>query len=761
MNKVITLIITLTLGLLFQGNLNAQEPGKGFDVQHYEIHLSNFDFVQKTLEGDASITVVCTEAIGDVILELNSLEVDQAIGVGMEVFSYVQDGDRLILTLYDVLTPGQEYTFQIHYSGHTFCDGWGGVNWWGSDYVYSLGVGFESIPHNLGKTWFPCVDDFNDKATYDIFVTVPSDKKGICGGNLVATTDNGDGTTTWHWNTPQETATYHQSFAVGFYELWEDTYQGINGVIPITVYARPEQFDKVDGTFVHIKEIIAFFEEHLGAYPFNRVGYVSTGNGCMESTDNIAMSSSLISGNTDYEEYVAHELSHMWFGNKVTCSSAEDMWLNEGFGQFWGIFFRSGVYGEDNFHDVFNSTMNSIMNWCRKESNWIPLNDVPLEMTYDGSAVYDRGAVIVNTMMNYMGREPFFAALRHYLDTYAYRSASSEQLRDALTEASGIDMNGFFDTYVFTPGLPHYDVDILNVEPDGNRYDVTVRASYQHIGSAHVGQNNRVEVTFFDEEGQFTTEKILWDGATSECTVNLGFSPTAAFVDYDNHFLDAKNENHNTVTSPDNITLGNNKICVVSVTDSVMAHIENHFVGPSDDPDIPGLTLSTSHYWKIYHHEYGPAVVNGLFTYSNTSSLDGDIIHTENDSAVLLYRADIHDTWHSIPYTQQGNWKLGQITVNNIPDGYYTIAVIDKTTYGLNDYSPASSILFPNPASDYVTLLNDAKSEGPICLYNQQLQLVKTLSQPISEKYSIFVGDLSKGIYYLKHDNNIHKLIIQ
>jgi hypothetical protein len=71
------------------------------------------------------------------------------------------------------------------------------VEWWGTDYVYNLGVGFDSQPHNLGKTWFPCVDNFTDKATYDVFVTVPnSDTEAICGGNYVGIIENGDGTYT-------------------------------------------------------------------------------------------------------------------------------------------------------------------------------------------------------------------------------------------------------------------------------------------------------------------------------------------------------------------------------------------------------------------------------------------------------------------------------------------------------------------------------------------------------------------------------------
>ena len=229
-------------------------------------------------------------------------------------------------------------------------------------------------------------------------------------------------------------STYHISFAVGEFVLWEDVYQGLERDIPITVYAKPNQIEKVPGSFVNIKEIVRFFEDCFGPYPFNRIGYVSTSQGCMESVDNIAFASSLIDGTTSGEDFVAHELSHMWFGNKVTCATAEDMWLNEGFAQFCGMFYTAGVYDEATFQAAMSELITTIATWSNNEQNWIPLNQIPLDMTYDTKAVYERGAVIVNTLMNYLGREKFMACFRKYFEQHNYRTMSSEQLRDLLSE---------------------------------------------------------------------------------------------------------------------------------------------------------------------------------------------------------------------------------------------------------------------------------------------------------------------------------------
>ena len=744
MKKFIAILFVFTLFFA-----KAQTPGENINVTHYEIHLNNFDFNNHTLQAQTIVTLTAVNPINIIAVELKSFTVSAVTATGANVSNFAQNGDVLTINLASALAANASASFTITYGGHTFNESWGGVMWSGN-YVCNMGVGFESIPHNLGKCWFPCVDNFTDKATYDVYVTVPTTTAAICGGNLENDTNNGDGTHTVHYNVPQEIATYHISFAVGDYVEWTDTYNGLERDIPITVYVKPSQINNVPGTFVHVKDIASFYENNFGAYPFNRIGYVVTSVGCMEHVDNIGITSGVVTGNTTQEEYVAHELSHMYFGNKVTCATAEEMWLNEGFAQFCGVFYRSEIYGEDDFQQAMSSKTNNITNWCKSENNWIPLNNVPQTMTYDNSAVYNRGAVVVNTMMNYMGRETFLEGLRSYLNTYNYNAASSEQLRDALTAATGIDMTGFFDTYVFTAGMPHYGVDLLNVTQNGNQYDATVKMSYQHYGPEHVGQNNRVEVTFVDNAGNMQTELVNWDGEEATCTVTLNISPIAAFADYYNHFLDAKFDNNLTATG--SATLGVNQqlsIVVNSVNDSVMLRGEEHYVAPTNDHNIPGVTLSTKHYWNVLRLDFGGSDVYGKFTFSNNANMDGDIIHSENDSAVLLYRANINEAWHSIPYTQQGNWKIGIMTVGDLQSGQYTIAAIDKTQLGLNENNTdiKKMILAPNPTENFVKI-STKSGNSEIVIINNLGQTVNSF--PVSEnEITVSVEDFPAGVYYV------------
>ena len=745
MNKILTIILIF---IAFLANAKTK-IGENIDVTHYEIHINEIDFTNHTLQAQTIVTLTTLSATNAIELELKTLTVSAVTSTDATISNFSQTGDVLTINLASSLAANATASFTITYGGNTFNESWGGIMWT-NGYVCNMGVGFESIPHNLGKCWFPCVDNFTDKATYDVYVTVPNDLTAVCGGNLEGTTDNGDGTKTVHYNVPQEIATYHISFVAGDYVEWTDTYNGMERDIPITVYVKPNQAGLVQGTFVNVKDIANFFENNFGPYPFNRIGYSITSVGCMEHIDNIGITSGVLTGNTSQEEYVAHEMSHMWFGNKVTCATAEQMWLNEGFAQFCGVFYRSGIYGESDFQQAMSTKINSITKWCKNESNWIPLNNVPQTMTYDNNAVYNRGAVVVNTMMNYIGRETFLEGMRSYLNTYNYSAATSEQLRDALTNATGIDMNGFFDTYVFTAGLPHYGVDLINVTPNGNQYDATVRMTYQHVGPEHVGQNNRVEVTFIDNGGQMQTTLVNWDGSEANQNVTLDINPIAAFADYYNHFLDAKIDKNLTTTTTANLGVEQQlTITVSSVTDSVMLRGEEHFVAPDNNPNIPGLTLSTRHYWNVLRLDFGEANVSGKFTFSNNANMDGDIIQTENDSAVLLYRANINDTWHTIPYTQQGNWKLGIFTVNDVPTGQYTIGAIDKTQLGMgeNILDTKKMILTPNPTNNFVKI--STKTE------NSEILIINNLGQTINSfpicgnDATISVENFPAGIYYV------------
>lgn len=773
MSKKIILSAIFIMSML-AGNAR-NRIGENIDVTHYEIRINNLDFTNHTLDAVTTVTLTALENVSEINLELKNLTVTGVTSNDVFISSFSQDGDMLKIMPGFEMYAGQTASFTVSYNGTTFNDGWGGVLWSGN-YVCNMGVGFDSQPHNLGKAWFPCIDDFVDKATYDLYITVPASMTSSCGGILEASVDNGNGTKTDHWVTTQEIPTYLISFAVGDYQLWEETYHGTERDIPVNVYAKPAQFNKVPGTFVNVKEIAAYFESCFGAYPLNRIGYVSTSVGCMEHVDNIGFASSLITGNTDEEMYVAHEMAHAWFGDMVTCKTAGDMWLNEGFAQFAGMNYEAALYGEEQYQAAMTSLIESITKSCHNSEGWIPLNDMPLDLTY-GTTVYDKGATVVHTLRNYLGVGLFNEAMRYYLNKFAWQSASSEDLRDAITEYTGIDMTGFFDSWVFTCGAPHYSVDSFNIVPNGNRFDVEVFTSQKHRHSDHIGNGVILELAFMDTDWNIVTDTIHWDGATGHTTKTIDFEPVAVFCDYHNKYADARSDRNFVIKNTGNIkfSTANFEMDVESVGDSAFMRVEHHWVGPdhSLNDDVEGLRYSDERYISIFRDNKGEAKITGKFVYQKNDTYDGGLILSENDSTFLLYRENASKPWHSIPYTFQGNWKLGQFTIADVMSGDYTLATVDLTVWdGIveNSRKTFGFNVYPNPTKEFLELSFDSEvfrvESGVVSLVNSLGQTVESFPFH-GEKMRIPVANYPSGSYFVNlidGKNNVmttRKIVIQ
>ena len=757
MKYVLSLLLSFCF---FSFSAKSNEVGKNIDVTHYEIHLNEINIAEKTLDASATISLTALNSIDVIKLELRSLTVTSVTSEEINVKDFSQKDDILSINLASTLSKNSEISITINYEGKTFNESWGGVHW-SADYVYNLGVGFDSQPHNLGKTWFPCVDNFSDKASYDLYITIPETMTSACGGILSESVVNADSTKTDHWVVSQEISTYLMSFAFGDFTLWEETYQGIEREIPIQVYAKPNQIEKVAGTFANIKEIAAFYEDKFGPYPLNRIGYVSTNLGCMEHVDNIALSSSLINGTANFENesLIAHEMSHAWFGNKTTCATAGDMWLNEGFATFCNYYYLTELYGEEMFKEYMNELIDNIILSCHEKEGWITLNDMPLDLTY-GTTVYDKGAAVVYTLMNYLGRETFDAAMKQYTEKFANKVASSEDLRDAISEFTNIDMTNFFDTWVFTPGSPVYSVNSFSSKANGDKYDVEIVMNQKHRGADHIGNSVRYELTFVDEDWNMHSEMVEWDGANATITKTIDFEPVAIFCDYENKFADACHSYTYVANKKGNKEFKDARIKLIAkeISDSTLLRVEHRWAGADCDL-IDGTKISPNRYWTIHRLDKGNSVINCEFQYQNAETYDAELFKLESDSLIIMYRKDGSHQWEHVNFSIKGNNNAGIITVENIQSGDYVLGVWNEKYIGLNENNNKSNIeIYPNPAKDnlYIDFNNEIK--GNIIITNQLGQVVKKTNID-GKEITINVEDLTSGVYFINVSNQRMKVV--
>lgn len=696
------------------------------EALHYHIHLIDINQTSKTLKGYTKVLLKSHfDNVTEVKLELATLMVDSVFVRNTKVNTFYQSGHSVVVTLPIALQNTDTVSIGVYYQGNTFVDDsdWGGFHFY-YDYAFNLGVGFSSIPHNLGKAWFPCIDDFHDRALYDVYITVPDTKKAISGGLLQQITVNNNGTSTWHWKTDFTLPTYLISASIGYYELKQDTFNGIERQIPITFYGRPSDTSKIAGTFINLKSILQAFETHFGPYPLERVGYTATAKGAMEHAGNISYPYSGWNGNTSNDWWYAHELSHMWFGDAVTCASAEDMWLNEGWAVWCESLYREVLYGTNAYKDNIRSKLKEVIHKTYlNDGGYYALYGIPQTLTY-GSTVYDKGGQVTHTLRNYMGDNLFFPAVKAYLQQFKYNYASTYDLRDFLSAHSGLDLNPFFDAWVFTAGFPHFSIDSVQKIAVPNGFEVKVYVRQQWKGATYLADNNHLEITFMGNNWQSITDTLVFSGATGSKTFFVPFEHTTVMADLNEKISDATTDQAITIRSTGTTNYLQSYAAVITqqIADSALVRITHNWVAPDTlNPVINGLRISDSRYWTVEGIFPTGFSAKGKFTYDRSIGLDNTLFTNPQDSLVILYRPGSGHPWKATKFVKTGGNLFGYITVDTLQKGEYALAVWERLfldAHQGHELLKTDMRVFPNPVESFCKVSFESKCKSRVSIYD-------------------------------------------
>ncbi len=734
------------------------------DALHYKIHIQSIDFAAKSFQAEANLTLLPKVSLNHFPLELKALQVTSVM-LGNQLLPYQQSGDVVHIQTIETFTPDDTIQLKITYGGIPFHEAWGGFHFSGN-YAFNLGVGFESDPHNLGKAWFPCVDDFQDRATYEVLITLPETMTGIAGGLLSDTIHHGNGMITWHWSLNQPIPTYLASVAAGNYSLTESVYQGLDKQLPVTIYTRPSDTLKVAGSFLNLHQILTNFENRFGPYPFDRIGYTGTSIGAMEHVTNIAYPHSAINGNLTSEYLLTHELSHMWFGDLVTCADAGDMWLNEGWATFCHHFYKHDLYNPSVYRTEMNSNhLDVLKNAHLTDGSYLSLHDVPTQYTY-GTTVYDKGATVVHTLMNYLGQDVFFEAVRAYLQHFAFQHASSGDMRDFLSNYTGVDLTDFFETWVFTPGTPHFSIDSMNINPEGTAFKAELYLKQKHKGYQHTANNNILEVTFVGSNWEKHTDTVHFSGKTGNSSKIVPFEPLLVLSDFYDKTADATTDLDGVIRTIGELSLPtlHFKLFTDVLPDSAFYRFTHNWVAPDSLKEpIAGLQLSPYRHWEMNGIFAENTSMRGRFFYSNTSTLDASLILSEQDSVVVLYRSSPADDWHEVPQTREGLWNIGYIIVNDFKPGQYTLAVWDSQIVGIHNFKGNPSKLElkvePNPVRENLLLRWTDDQHGNITVIDSTGKIVHQTEINKQKEVNIATASWAKGWYFAELRNQYDTLI--
>lgn len=748
--------LILMLAFLGSGYFARAEitPGDTIHAVNYLIDLQEIDMGAQTITANTTVTIVPLVNDLDIIqLQLMQLTVDSVFVEQVKVTNFTHADEIISIPLASAISTSDTIEVAVYYHGQPFHESWGGFHFSGS-YAFNLGVGISWIPHNLGKAWFPCIDDFTDRASYEVKATVAEDLTAVGGGYLASVTNNGNGTVTFQWIIDNPIPTYLVSVAVGDYALVEDTYSGIENDIPITYYVRPVDTVKIPGSFQRIHEVLALFEEKFGAYDWPRVGYVGTAKGAMEHASNIAYPNSCITGNSTYEWLYTHELSHMWFGDKVTCCSAEEMWINEGWATFCEHYYTEVLYSPETYKIEMRNMHADVLISCHNlENGYHPLNNIPQQYTY-GTSAYDKGATVVQAMRAYFGDDVFFDACKSYLEDLAFTSLSSYDMEANFTANTGIDMSGFFNNWVYNGGTPHYSIDSFNVDPQMSTSEVTVYVKQKRKGPAFTGDGNIVEVTFMSNTWDSFTDTIHFSGTTGHSTKIVPFHPEEVFIDLEERYFDATIDNYYVISEIGETSFPRTyfMVDVGEITDSAFIQATHNFAPPDTFAvPVPDLRLSDYRYWTIKGLLPETFTAMGRFFYSK-SNLDNTLILSETDSLVIFYRKDAGMEWEPVDFTTLGPWTIGYIFVENMQMGDYTLGVWDMSV-GVDDdqlNNAESSVplhVYPNPSSGKFNFTFDNAEASQLEIYSLNGELIEQIAIDNKKELQWEPGNIAYGTY--------------
>ncbi len=462
---------------------------RSYDLVHCRAELG-FDFEAGRVHGRATLTVEPLRPIRTVTFDAILLEVESVTLDGAPVPSYSVEGKTLWVTLPEEKGRGERLSLTVTYaatprSGMYFQpDRDDPSRVWVSTY----GEG------GLHANWLPIYGDVNDKFSTEMLVTVPEPYVAISNGRLVATREAGDGRRTFHWLQELPHAGYLISIYVGDFERGE--LEPTRGGVPQSYWVPRGRLAEGARAFRTTTRMVNHFSELLDyPYPWDKHDQIAVPDyavGAMEHTGVTGHNASLLrtagapvdfTPNLDgyhndwtAEKIIAHELAHHWFGNGVTCRNLAHLWLNESFASYLMMLWDEELHGRDELDLDVDLARRHYFDYVATEHLIRPLEyryfDDP-ESIYNIEHTYLKGAAVLHMLRGVLGDDAFFNALRGYLKRHAYGNVESADLRVAIEESAGRNLEWFFADWITGGGHPVFEVRYRYLE-DMKRIDLEI-----------------------------------------------------------------------------------------------------------------------------------------------------------------------------------------------------------------------------------------------------------------------------------------------
>jgi aminopeptidase N len=737
------------------------------DILKYTINLDITDFIGQKIKGN-TVVKFTPKINGQTKIKLDLLKMTlDSVALGSSLLTYTYNDTLLNINLPTSFNIFDTSQVIVYYHGTPQGDpaGWGGFSFNGN-YAYNLGVGFGAKPHNYGRVWFPCFDNFVEKSQYEFHIITDTAKTSFCNGQLMSDVKAGSKRTR-HWLMLKEIPSYLASVAVADYTQVNWNIMGALGTIPVVLAARKTDTTALKNGFLHLPNAVLGFENYFGPYVWNRIGYclVPFSSGAMEHATNIAYP--LAATSIAYESQImAHELSHQWWGDLMTCETQEDMWLNEGLASYSERLFLEWTYNYAKYLAEVKSVHDGLLKFAHlDEKGFRAISGVPHQYTY-GDHVYKKGSDVAHTLRTYMGDAAFFTGLKYVLTQKAYKNMNSIEFRNLLQTSSGQNLIPFFDNWVMNGGWPNFSIDSVKTTGVVAPFTNVVYVKQKLFGAPSLFTGVPLDITCMNANWTKEIKTITMSGSSSAFTFTTANKPMYIGINNESKISDAISSEYKTIktNASINYTLGK-AIFVVSNKgiDSSFIRVEHNFAKP--DPfklNTYNFRLSSQHYWKI------DGILSSGFLSKLRLNYDGNKNTTGNsyidtcltaingDSIILLFRKHSGDDWKEVKnYTKfKLTAKTGFFTVDTMKLGEYVFANgKSNVLIGLEEKTMKHTMahIYPNPATQLVNvnIENFSRSMGmSLEIYDMEGKLVKQLKN-IESQNTIDVSTFSKGSFNL------------
>ena len=447
--------------------------------------------------------------------------------------------NELVITLPVTQAIGTSATVEIIYSGAPPSGGFGSfaaTTHNGSPVLWTLSEPFGA------RDWWPCKQDLNDKInSIDVYITAPSEYIAVSNGLEQSQVVNGANKTT-HFHHGYPIPAYLICMAATNYTVYTQTAGVAPNTYPIVNYVYPENFTSTVQTQLDQTPLILdLFSNLFEIYPFHneKYGHAQFGwGGGMEHTTVSFM-------NNFSRSLIAHEMGHQWFGDKITCGTWKDIWLNEGFATYLASLVIENFDGNAAFVLDKINMINSITSQTGGAVYLTDTEATNVGRIFSSRLTYNKGAMVLEMLRFKMGDTAFFQALKNYLadSSLAYGYAVTTNLKSHLEAVYGSSLTEFFNDWIYNQGYPSYTITAQNWGAGQGRFTVNQTQSDASVSYFEMP----VPVRIFGINGE-QQDVVLNNTINGEVIIQpINFPIASIEFDPDMHLISKNN----------NISLGN------------------------------------------------------------------------------------------------------------------------------------------------------------------------------------------------------------